>query len=220
MIELVDVCKGYTQKGVRKNLIEDLNFTFPDDRNVAIMGHNGAGKSTLMRMLAGTEPPDSGRIYRSTRVSWPLGFSGGFNGTMTGIENVRFLARIYGADTEEVLDFVRDFAEIGPSIRLPVRTYSSGMKARLAFGVSMAIDFDTYLIDEITAVGDENFRIKSKKVFTEKLKRSNIVMISHSVNEIRNYCNCGLFLTRQGIRFYEDVEALIEDYRRTLREGF
>lgn len=215
MIELVNVSKSYTLKGVTKVILDGLSFRFPPGRNVAIMGKNGSGKSTLMRLIAGTEQPNSGRIYRSARVSWPLGFSGGFNGSMTGLENVRFVARIYGQDTEAVIDYVEEFAELGPSLRLPIKIYSSGMKARLAFGLSMAMEFDYYLIDEITAVGDQNFKRKSRRVFKEKLSDSQIIMISHSASAIKTYCDCGLYLTDDGVFFYEDVDQLIADYKRS-----
>jgi capsular polysaccharide transport system ATP-binding protein len=162
VIELRNLSKAYRIKGIRKQVLDRVTLHFPADRNVAIMGPNGSGKSTLMRLLAGAEQPDEGEVIRKVSVSWPLGFSGGFNGSMTGIENIRFIARVYGADSEDVIDRVTDFAELGPSLRLPVKTYSSGMKARLAFGMSMAIDFQCYLIDEVIAVGDETFRRKSQ----------------------------------------------------------
>lgn len=218
MIELVNISKSYHIKGVHKILFEDLSFRFPSRRNVAIMGQNGIGKSTLMRLIAGTEQPDSGRVYRSTRVSWPLGFSGGFNGSMTGIENIRFVARIYGQDTEATIDYVRDFSELGASLNLPIKTYSSGMKARLAFGLSMAIDFDCYLIDEITAVGDESFKRKSQQVFKSKLADSQIIMVSHSASALRSYCDCGLLLRQEGVFFYEDINHLIADYKNSLTQ--
>lgn len=176
MIELIGVSKSYKLKGVRKSILQDVSFNFPRDRNVAILGANGIGKSTLLRLIAGTEQPDSGRISKSISVSWPLGFSGGFNGSMTGLENIRFVARIYGEDTEAVIDYVREFSELGSSISLPIRTYSSGMKARLAFGLSMAIKFECYLVDEITAVGDPQFKRKSRDVFSSKLLNSQIIM--------------------------------------------
>jgi capsular polysaccharide transport system ATP-binding protein len=176
------------------------------------MGRNGVGKSTMLRLIAGTEPPDAGRVRRTTRVSWPLGFTGGFNGSMTGIENIRFVSRIYGRDPRRVIDYVADFAQLGPYLRLPIRNYSSGMKARLAFGLSMAIDFDIYLIDEITAVGDEEFRKKSKAEFENRLAHSQIIMVSHSPGVIRQYCDCGLLLEGDRIRFFDRIEDLLIAY--------
>jgi capsular polysaccharide transport system ATP-binding protein len=212
VIDLLSVSKSYRIKGIRKSVIDQLTFRFPPERNVAVIGPNGAGKSTLMRLIAGAEQPDEGRIVRNARVSWPLGFSGGFNGSMTGIENIRFVARIYGADSEAVIDYVRAFSELGDSLRLPIKTYSSGMKARLSFGMSMAIDFDCYLIDEITAVGDERFNKKSNAVFREKLPNSRIIMISHSMNKIKEYCDCGLLVTPRAISYYDDIDSLVSAY--------
>lgn len=212
MIELRNISKTYRIKSVRKRVIDRLSFTFPSDRNVAIVGPNGAGKSTLMRMLAGAEEPDEGKIVRNVRVSWPLGFAGGFNGSMTGIENIRFVARVYGVDAGSVIDYVEDFSELGESLRLPIKTYSSGMKARLAFGMSMAVDFDCYLIDELTAVGDQTFKEKSQAAFREKLPHSRIIMVSHSMAQIRDYCDCGLLLTTEGVWYYDDIESLIAAY--------
>jgi capsular polysaccharide transport system ATP-binding protein len=207
------VSKFYRTKGVKKTILSEFSFEFPADRNVGIMGKNGAGKSTMMRLMAGIEPPDLGHVYRTTRVSWPLGFSGGFNGSMTGIENIRFVSRIYGQDTDKVIAYVTEFAELGPSLRLPIKTYSSGMKARLAFGLSMAIDFDVYLIDEITAVGDEDFKKKSKAVFQDKLAKSQIFMVSHSASTIKQYCDCGLLLEGSQIRFFDRVDDLLMAYK-------
>ncbi len=213
MLILDRVTKSYKLKGVRKIILDDLSLVFPHDRNVGIMGQNGEGKSTMMRLLAGVEPPDSGKIYRSQNVSWPLGFAGGFNGSMTGIENIRFVARIYGQDVKRVIEYVTDFAELGPSIRLPIKTYSSGMKARLAFGLSMAINFEIYLIDETTAVGDANFRKKCHSVFKEKLKNSQIIMISHSTQTIKEYCDCGLLLNKGKVTFYDEIDDLLTGYK-------
>jgi capsular polysaccharide transport system ATP-binding protein len=197
-------------------VLDRVSLRFPADRNVAIMGPNGSGKSTLMRLLAGAEQPDEGQVIRNASVSWPLGFSGGFNGSMTGIENIRFIARVYGADSEAVIDRVTEFAELGPSLRLPVKTYSSGMKARLAFGMSMAIDFQCYLIDEVIAVGDENFRRKSQAMFRGKLSRSRIVMVSHSAAQIREYCQGGFLLSGGSVRYFDEVDELITAYGRSM----
>ena len=213
MLTFVDVTKSYKLKGLRKVIFSHFSFELPTGRNLGIMGKNGAGKSTMMRLMAGIEPPDHGHIYRSSRVSWPLGFSGGFNGSMTGIENIRFVSRIYGQDTESVTRYVTDFAELGPSLRLPIKTYSNGMKARLAFGLSMAIDFDVYLIDEVTAVGDRNFRQKSKAVFKDKLPNSQIIMVSHSPETIKQYCDAGLLLDGGEITYFDDISNLLAAYK-------
>jgi capsular polysaccharide transport system ATP-binding protein len=212
MLAFDHVSKVYKINGVKKTILNDLSFTFPSNRNLAIMGKNGAGKSTMMRLLAGSEPPTMGHVYRSLRVSWPLGFSGGFNGSMTGLENIRFVSRIYGQNTEQVTDYVMDFAELGKSLRLPIKTYSSGMKARLAFGLSMAINFQVYLIDEITAVGDAAFRRKSQEVFKEKLTSSQIIMVSHAGATIKEYCDCGLLLDQGGATYFDDVDDLLAAY--------
>ncbi|HBH26452.1 MAG TPA: ABC transporter ATP-binding protein [Rhodospirillaceae bacterium] len=220
MIEIQNVSKAYCTRGAKTVVFDRLNLSIPRGRNLAIMGCNGAGKSTLMRLLSGAERPDSGRILRSASVSWPLGFAGGFNGSMTGVENVRFVSRVYGRDTDAVLDYVRDFAEIGHHLRLPMRTYSSGMRARLAFGLSLAIDFDCYLIDEAMSVGDARFRAKSKAAFADKMaKAGQVVMVSHSLGIIREYCNCGILLERGGkVAHFDDAESLIEAYKAHLEK--
>ena len=217
MLAFKNVSKSYKLKGVRKTILSDFSFEFPADRNIGIMGKNGAGKSTMMRLIAGTEPPDSGQIFRAPRISWPLGFAGGFNGSMTGIENIRFVSRIYGQDTKRVIAYVTEFAELGKSIRLPIKTYSSGMKARLAFGLSMAIDFDVYLIDEITAVGDADFKKKSKAVFQDKLADSQIIMVSHSPSTISEYCDCGLLFEGTSIRYFDEISDLLLAYKELNR---
>ena len=213
MLKLDRVTKSYHLKGIRKVIFDELSFIFPEGKNVGIMGKNGAGKSTMMRLLAGTELPDKGHIYRNQKVSWPLGFAGGFNGSMTGIENIRFVSRIYGQDTDRVIDYVTEFAELGPSLRLPIKTYSNGMKARLAFGLSMAIDFQIYLIDEITAVGDASFKAKSRAVFRDKLADSQIIMVSHAPSTIKQYCDCGLLLVDGQATFFPTVEELLAAYK-------
>lgn len=209
MIEFQNVRKVYRTGGVEKIILNRLNMRFPDKRNIAILGQNGAGKSTLMRLIAGAELPNEGRIIRHTKVSWPLGFSGGFNAGMTGLENARFVARMYGQDVKEVVKFVEDFSELGPSMGLPIKTYSSGMKARLAFGISMAIEFGYYLIDEITAVGDARFKKKCDEVFESKLRYSNIIMISHSVASVKKFCDSACLLQNGELRYFEDVEEAI-----------
>ena len=215
MLELNQITKCYKVKGVQKMILNNISFVFPRNDNIAIMGKNGSGKSTLMRILAGTEPADQGHVYRTQSVSWPLGFAGGFNGSMTGLENIRFVSRIYGQDTDRIIEYVADFAELGKSLRLPIKCYSNGMKARLAFGLSMAIDFKIYLIDEITAVGDENFKKKCRAVFRDKLDESRIVMVSHAANTIKEYCKSGLLLENGEVTYYPTIEELLDAYRRS-----
>lgn len=212
MIEFKNVRKVYKLGGIEKVVLNNLNLQFPENRNVAILGHNGAGKSTLMRLIAGAEAPTAGRIIRHTKVSWPLGFGGGFGPEMTGIENARFVARIYGEDTAKIIDYVMDFSELGPSIKLPIRTYSSGMRARLAFGLSMAINFGYYLVDEITAVGDARFKKKCEKVFQEKLENANIVMISHSEGTLKKFCDCAYILDKGNFEYFEHVQDAINKH--------
>ncbi|MBO9398956.1 MULTISPECIES: ABC transporter ATP-binding protein [unclassified Shimia] len=214
MIAFEHVTKDYHVKGVHKRILEDASYQFAEGKNIALMGHNGVGKSTMMRMIAGIEPPTSGAVKCTEKVSWPMGFSKGFNGLMTGVENVRFVARVYGCDTEQVLAQVQEFAELGPSLDLPIETYSSGMKARLAFGLSLAIRFECYLVDEITAVGDQRFRKKSEHALRERIEASRVVMISHSERTIREFCDEGVLAYGGKLYHYDDLNALIADYKR------
>lgn len=188
MIKLENVTKVY-QTHVGSNVVLDsISFSFPPRTNIGILGKNGAGKSTLMRVIAGTEQPDSGTVHHGGSVSWPIGFGAGFNGSLSGEENCRFAARIYGCDVDEVVGFTMHFAELGDYFQMPIKTYSSGMKARLAFGLSMAIEFDVYLVDEVTAVGDTRFQQKCRDAFRQRRDRSSVIVVSHQLNTIMDYC--------------------------------
>lgn len=212
MIELQNVSKTYpTAKGL-KHILKPVDLRFPKGRNIGLLGINGAGKSTLLRMIAGSEAPTTGRIIRNVRMSWPLGFSGGFNGSLTGAENMRFVCRIYGQKIKRVEEFVREFSELGDYLDMPIRTYSSGMKARLAFGLSMAIDFDCYLVDEITGVGDRSFQEKCRDAFKERSKTSSLIMVSHNMPTLKEHCDMGLVLNNGELSFYEDIDQAIEKY--------
>jgi capsular polysaccharide transport system ATP-binding protein len=217
MIKLDRVFKFYRTGGVVKIVLDHVSTRFEAGFSYGLMGVNGAGKSTTMRLIAGTELPNSGRIKRAARISWPLGFAGGFHYQMTGRENVKFVARIYGADVRKTLDFVEDFAEIGDYIDVPVRTYSSGMMARLSFGLSMAIDFECYLVDEITAVGDARFQARCQEAFAERRKRADVIMVSHSMETIRDYCDRGGVIVDGQIVMFSNVDMAIEAYNRLNR---
>lgn len=200
-----------TPKG-KKEIIKPVDLRFPKGRNIGLLGINGAGKSTLLRLIAGSEAPTTGKIIRNVKMSWPLGFSGGFNGSLTGAENMRFVCRIYGHKIKQVEEFVREFSELGDYLDMPIRTYSSGMKARLAFGLSMAIDFDCYLVDEITGVGDRRFQEKCRDAFKERSKTSSLIMVSHNMPTLKEHCDMGLVLSDGKLSFYEDIDHAIEKY--------
>lgn len=216
MIQLCNLTKEFVLDGRRKVIADGINFTFPTGASVALLGRNGAGKSCLLRMIAGTMDPTSGEIRSTGTVSWPVGFAGSFHADLTGAQNARFIARIYGVDTDSLLKFVEDFAGLGVHFHLPFRTYSSGMRSRLAFGVSMAIDFDTYLVDEITAVGDAAFKQKSSEVFRARLKHSGAVMVAHDVGMVRRLCDGVAVLENGKLFYYENVENGIAHHNRNM----
>lgn len=189
MIALHNVCKSYrTGKGMR-TILDNVSFTFPKGVNIGILGRNGAGKSTMLRVIGGSELPDSGYVERVSRISWPIGFSGGFNHKISGRQNLRFICRLYDESYSRVCRFVEDFAELGDYLDMPIYTYSSGMRAKLAFGISMAIDFDYYLIDEVTAVGDAVFKKKSRAFFEARRATSTLIVVSHSMSTVKNMCD-------------------------------
>jgi capsular polysaccharide transport system ATP-binding protein len=217
MIRLERATKEVRMKGVRKMIIDNVSVDFPRGRSVGLLGRNGAGKSTLLQIIAGTLELDRGRIVRQGKISWPLGFQGSFQANLSGEQNVRFVARIYGVDTDELVRYVADFAELGAFYHAPVRTYSSGMKARLAFGVSMGIRFDYYLVDEITAVGDTNFKRKSQQVFKERLSDSDVIMVSHSTSTLRDYCQAGIVLENGQMNYYDDLNEAIAVHESNMK---
>ena len=216
MIRLERVSKSFRRDGVTKHILHDVSFDLPPGRNIAILGRNGAGKSTLMRLIAGTLRPDRGRILRRRRVSWVMGFSGSFHPALTGAQNTRFVARIYGRDTAALDAIVQDFAELGASYHLPVGTYSSGMKARLAFALSMGVDFEVYLVDEVIGVGDTAFRRKCATAFRQRMDRARVLMISHSATTLRQFCDAGLVMEAGRLTFFDTVEAAIDAHEANL----
>lgn len=214
MIRLQNLTKSFILKGQRKVVADNITAVFPTGKSVALLGRNGAGKSTLLKMIAGTMDPSSGLILSTGTVSWPVGFAGSFHRELTGAQNTRFVARIYGVDSDDLIDFVEDFAELGKHFRLPFRTYSAGMRSRLAFGVSMGISFDTYLVDEVTSVGDATFRRKSSELFNARMESAGALVVSHSMPMIREMCDIGAVLENGKLAVYEDLEEAIAHHNR------
>jgi len=217
MIELHKLSKTYRLNGVRKIIARDISFIFPKGESVALLGGNGAGKSTMLKMIAGTLSPDSGSITSSGTISWPVGFAGSFHANLTGAQNVKFIARVYGIDTEEMMDFTKAFSQLGAHFHLPIRTYSSGMKSRLAFAMSMAVPFDTYLIDEVTAVGDASFKKKSEAILMDRLDNAGAVIVSHSLEQLQRLCTSGVVLENGRFFYYARIEKAIEHHKHTMQ---
>lgn len=203
----------------RTRILEEASAVFPAGRGVALLGRNGAGKSTLLKLISGARRPDRGRILRQGTISWPVGFSGSFHPDMSGIQNVRFLARINGVDPDALVDFVDGFARLGPHMRRAYRTYSSGMRSRLSMGASMGIGFDTYLIDEVTSVGDAAFRQVAEDTLQDRLKSSGAIIVSHAPETIRRLCDCGVVLHDCQLHFHDDVESALAHHMETLAQA-
>lgn len=210
MIRFENLSMSFWVRGVRKVVIDHLDTTLPTGKSLALLGRNGAGKSTLMSIIAGTLRPTTGRVVSDGSISWPVGFGGSFHGQMTGAENTRFLARLYGVDADELVDFVDDFSELGAHYHMPVNTYSSGMKSRLTFGASMGIRFDTYLVDEATAVGDAAFKAKSKLYFADRVKNASAILVSHEMSQVRDFCDAGVILSEGRLEYFDNVDDAIE----------
>lgn len=216
MIRFENLTKSFRVAGQRRIVIDNLNLTLPTGKSLALLGRNGAGKSTLMQIIAGNMDADAGRVISDGTISWPVGFAGSFHPELTGAQNTRFIARVYGVDTGELTDFVRGFAELGAQFNMPVRTYSSGMRSRLTFGLSMGIEFDTYLVDEVTAAGDAAFRQKSKQLFAARMERSGAIMVNHNLSELREYCDAALVLENGSLRYFDDLDEAIALHKENM----
>ena len=216
MILFRNLSKEFTLAGTRRVLFRDINLCLATGSSVALLGRNGSGKTTLLRIIAGLMDPTRGEVLSDGTISWPVGFAGSFHPDLTGAQNTRFVARIYGVDSDELSDFVQDFAGIGRHFHLPFRSYSSGMRSRLAFGVSMGIQFDTYLVDEVTSVGDGAFRARSAELFRARMRQSGAIVVSHSTPMIRNLCNAGIVMSDSGIAYYDDIDEAIAHHEARL----
>lgn len=214
MIEIRHLFKRYHNYQDSDWVLQDINLVIPEGISVGLLGRNGAGKSTLLRLIAGMDTPERGKVVRHARVSWPIGLSGGFQGSMTGRQNVKFVARVHGGrlDVQRIIDEVEAFAELGPSFDEPIKTYSTGMRARLNFGLSLAFDFDVYLSDEATAVGDRAFRAKATRAFQNKIGEASLIMVSHSEGILRELCQSGIYLKDGQAQWYDDIDDAIKAY--------
>lgn len=215
MIEIRNLYKKYHNHHGSDWVLKDINLVIPSGVSVGLIGANGAGKSTLLRLIAGMDSPERGEVIRHSRVSWPVGLSGGMQGNMTGRQNVKFVARMQGshrAEVENIIQFVEDFAEIGEAFDEPVRTYSSGMRSRISFGLSLAFDFDVYISDEATAVGDRSFKDKAKKLFQSKIGKASLIMVSHGEGMLRDLCQAGIYLKQGKAIWYDDIADAILAY--------
>ena len=216
MIKFNDVSRYYPTKQGRSYVFKNVNIELPTDVSIGVLGPNGAGKSTLIKMMGGADFPSSGEITSDQRISWPLGLQGGLQGSMTGRENVRFVSRINGhKNTKPVEDQVAAFAEIGKYFDEPVKSYSNGMRARVTFGLTMAFDFDfdVLLIDELNAVGDANFKAKSKKLLLEKYEKTKLIMVNHSPVELKQYCQAGLLIKDKNLVYFPKLQDALDEYR-------
>ncbi len=219
MISFNHVSKTYHGRNLTKQVLNDVSFTVRPGDALGLCGANGAGKSTLLRLIAGVEPPSSGQVRRGMSVSWPLGHTSCFQSSLTGADNARFIARIYQRPIGELLAFVEDFAQLGRYFHQPVKTYSAGMAARLAFAVSLAIDFDCYLVDEITSVGDERFRERCHEALSNRRASGTLVMVSHHAETLKQYCGRGAVLQDGELRLYDTIDEAIEVHHHAQRSA-
>ena len=216
MILLQDIVKTYPLRSGPTTVLDHINLQVQPGEKVGILGRNGSGKSTLIRIISGAEQPSSGSIIRKMSVSWPLAFGGAFQGSLTGIDNLRFICRIYGTSTEDKIPFVQEFSELGKYLNEPVKTYSSGMAARLAFAISMVIEFDCFLIDEITAVGDSRFHAKCHEELFVKRKDRAMMMVSHDAGFIREHCDRAAVIVRGKLYTFDQVDDAYAFYNENM----
>lgn len=217
MIEIRNLSKVYPMRGGYNTVLNNLNFTIRPGEKIGILGRNGAGKSTLIRILSGAERPTSGTIKRGMSLSWPLAFGGAFQGSLTGLDNLKFICRIYGVPFEDKVAYVQEFSELGKYLREPVRAYSSGMRARLAFAISMAVEFDCFLIDEIISVGDARFHAKCQHELFEKRKDRGFIIVSHETHNIREHCTKACVLHQGKLHEFADIDAAYACYQEATK---
>ena len=213
MIHIEHVTKRYGTRHGEVTVLDDVSLTIRPGEKVGILGRNGAGKSTMIRLISGAERPTAGHIRRDMSVSWPLAFGGAFQGTLTGLDNLRFICRVYGTSAEDKIDYVQEFSELGRYLREPVKTYSAGMRARLAFAISMVVEFDCFLIDEIVAVGDSRFHEKCRIELFEKRKDRAMIIVSHDIGYVREHCQHAAVLAQGKMTAFDHVDDAFTFYQ-------
>ena len=213
MIHVEHVTKQYGTRHGTVTVLDDVNLTIHPGEKVGILGRNGAGKSTIIRLISGAERPSAGHIKRDMSVSWPLAFGGAFQGTLTGLDNLRFICRVYGTSADDKIDYVQEFSELGRYLREPVKTYSAGMRARLAFAISMVVEFDCFLIDEIVAVGDSRFHEKCRIELFEKRKDRAMIIVSHDPGYVREHCDQAAVLVKGKLTAFAQVDDAFAFYQ-------
>ena len=219
MIIVDDVYKRYrSDHGMGKWVLQGVSFTIPPKLNVGLVGRNGAGKSTLLRLIGGIDTPTRGLVERRCRVSWPMGFGGGLAAALTGRQNAKFVCRIHGheEDLQDRLRYIEDFAELGESFDEPIKTYSSGMKSRLQFGLSLAFDFDVYISDEVTATGDAAFKDKAAAAFQALSDRAGLIMVSHGEGTLKEFCKAGIWLHEGRAYWFDSINDALTEYKKSL----
>lgn len=215
MIELKNITKSYQLHNHTKHIVlDDISYIFKEGVNTGILGLNGSGKSTLLKILCGAAFPDKGSVIRKSSISWPVAFGGCIVGSMTGYQNLRFISRIYKSNFKKDKSFVEEFTELGDYLNEPVKCYSSGMKSKLAFALSMAIGFDFYLVDEAFSVGDTSFRQKSVNLFKQKAKEATLIVVSHSISNIKEVCSKALVLENSKLIEHSSLSESIAHYQK------
>ena len=217
MIRLTNVSKTYSTESGQRVVFSNVSFKLERSEKIGILGRNGAGKSTLIRLISGAELPSSGTIERNMSLSWPLAFGGAFQGSLTGLDNLRFICRIYDVPPAAAIKFVQDFSELGSYLREPVKRYSSGMRARLAFAISMAVEFDCFLIDEVVAVGDSRFHEKCRIELFEKRKDRAIILVSHDPGYIKNHCDRAAVISNGTLVQFTNTSDAFEFYDKSMQ---
>lgn len=219
MIEILDVHKRYrTEKGMGPWVLSGISMAIPRGSRVGLIGRNGAGKSTLLRLIAGIDQPTRGEVKRHCRVSWPMGFGGGLQGSLTGRQNARFVLRLHGHEDNmpEQLQAINAFAELGSAFDQPISTYSSGMRSRLQFALSLAFDFDVYISDEVTSTGDAAFQKKAAAAFAALTDRAGLIMVAHGESTLRRFCQSGILLEEGHAQWFDSVDEALQRYKERL----